>query len=73
MEMVMSTITATDARKSFFDLMKGVNQKHEIYHSNFLFCKFWPTNTYRRAVSTRTQTSRCAKWCKIISPRSVIR
>lgn len=28
----MSTITATDARKSFFDLMKGVNQKHEIYH-----------------------------------------
>ena len=28
----MSTITATKARKSFFDLMKGVNQKHEIYH-----------------------------------------
>ena len=28
----MSTITATNARKSFFDLMKGVNQKHEIYH-----------------------------------------
>ena len=28
----MSTITATSARKSFFDLMKGVNQKHEIYH-----------------------------------------
>jgi antitoxin YefM len=28
----MSTITAPDARKSFFDLMKGVNQKHEIYH-----------------------------------------
>lgn len=31
----MSTITATDARKSFFDLMKGVNQKHEIYHINY--------------------------------------
>lgn len=28
----MSTITATNARKTFFDLMKGVNQKHEIYH-----------------------------------------
>jgi antitoxin YefM len=28
----MSTITATSARKSFFELMKGVNQKHEIYH-----------------------------------------
>ncbi len=28
----MSTLTATDARKSFFDLMKGVNQKHEVYH-----------------------------------------
>ena len=28
----MSTITATDARKSLFELMKGVNQKHEIYH-----------------------------------------
>lgn len=28
----MSTITATAARKSFFDLIKGVNQKHEIYH-----------------------------------------
>ncbi|MDF7806952.1 type II toxin-antitoxin system Phd/YefM family antitoxin [Pontiellaceae bacterium B12219] len=28
----MSTITATNARKSFFELIKGVNQKHEIYH-----------------------------------------
>ena len=28
----MSTITATDARNSLFDLMKGVIQKHEIYH-----------------------------------------
>lgn len=32
MEVATSTITATDARKTFFDLMKGVNQKHEIYH-----------------------------------------
>lgn len=31
----MSTITATVARKTFFDLMKGVNQKHEIYHINY--------------------------------------
>jgi antitoxin YefM len=31
----MSTITATDARKSFFELMKGVNQKHEIYHISY--------------------------------------
>ena len=31
----MSTITATVARKSFFELMKGVNQKHEIYHINY--------------------------------------
>ncbi len=31
----MSTITATDARRSFFDLMKGVNQKHEIYHISY--------------------------------------
>jgi len=31
----MSTITATDARRSFFDLMKGVSQKHEIYHINY--------------------------------------
>jgi antitoxin YefM len=28
----MSTITATAARKSFFDLIKGANQGHEIYH-----------------------------------------
>ncbi|NLX26389.1 MAG: type II toxin-antitoxin system Phd/YefM family antitoxin [Lentisphaerae bacterium] len=31
----MSTITATDARKSFFELMKGVNQRHEIYHISY--------------------------------------
>ena len=31
----MSTITATMARKSFFDLMKGVSQRHEIYHINY--------------------------------------
>lgn len=28
----MTTLTATDARKSFFDLLKGANQSHEIYH-----------------------------------------
>jgi len=28
----MATITATDARKSFFDLLKGVNERHEVYH-----------------------------------------
>lgn len=28
----MTTITATAARKQLFDLMKGVSQKHEIYH-----------------------------------------
>jgi antitoxin YefM len=32
MEVAMSAITAGDARKSFFDLIKGVSQKHEIYH-----------------------------------------
>ena len=31
----MSTITATDARRSFFELMKGVSQKHEIYHISY--------------------------------------
>lgn len=28
----MSAITATQARKGFFELIKGVNQQHEIYH-----------------------------------------
>ncbi len=28
----MATITATDARKSFFDLLKGANERHEVYH-----------------------------------------
>jgi antitoxin YefM len=26
----MTTITATDARKSFFELLKGVNERHEL-------------------------------------------
>jgi antitoxin YefM len=30
----MASITATNARKSFFDLIKGVNCQHEIYHIN---------------------------------------
>jgi len=28
----MTTLTATDARKSFFDLLKGTNERHEVYH-----------------------------------------
>lgn len=31
----MATITATQARKNFFNLMKGVNQQHEIYRINY--------------------------------------
>ena len=28
----MTTLTATDARKSLFDLLRGANERHEIYH-----------------------------------------
>lgn len=28
----MPTITATNARKDFFELVKGATEKHEIYH-----------------------------------------
>lgn len=28
----MNALTATDARKSFFELLKGTNERHEIYH-----------------------------------------
>ncbi|MBT3191830.1 MAG: type II toxin-antitoxin system Phd/YefM family antitoxin [Verrucomicrobia bacterium] len=28
----MTTLTATDARKGFFDLLKRTNDQHEIYH-----------------------------------------
>jgi antitoxin YefM len=28
----MTTMTATDARKSFFDLLKSTNERHEVYH-----------------------------------------
>ncbi|BCU06739.1 type II toxin-antitoxin system Phd/YefM family antitoxin [Allochromatium tepidum] len=28
----MTTLTATDARKSLFDLLRGTNERHEIYH-----------------------------------------
>lgn len=28
----MATMTATAARKSFFDLLKSANERHEIYH-----------------------------------------
>ena len=28
----MTTLTATDARKTFFDIVKKTNDSHEIYH-----------------------------------------
>ena len=28
----MTTLTATDARASLFDLLRGANERHEIYH-----------------------------------------
>ncbi|MDP7024882.1 MAG: type II toxin-antitoxin system Phd/YefM family antitoxin [Kiritimatiellia bacterium] len=28
----MTTLTATDARKGFFDLVKKANEEHEVYH-----------------------------------------
>ena len=28
----MTTLTATDARKSLFDLLRGAKERHEIYH-----------------------------------------
>lgn len=28
----MTTLTASDARKSLFDLLRGANERHEIYH-----------------------------------------
>ncbi len=28
----MTTLTATEARKSLFDLLRGANERHEIYH-----------------------------------------
>jgi antitoxin YefM len=28
----MTTLTATDARKGLFDLLRGANERHEIYH-----------------------------------------
>lgn len=31
----MATMTATDARKSFFKLLKGANERHEIYHIRY--------------------------------------
>jgi len=31
----MSTMTATDARKSFFDLLKNASERHEIYHIRY--------------------------------------
>ena len=31
----MTTMTATDARKSFFELLKSANKRHEIYHIRY--------------------------------------
>ena len=28
----MTTLTATDARKSLFELLRGTSERHEIYH-----------------------------------------
>lgn len=28
----MTTLTATDARKTLFDLLRGASERHEIYH-----------------------------------------
>lgn len=28
----MTTVTATEARHSLFDLLRGANERHEIYH-----------------------------------------
>ena len=28
----MTTLTATDARKSLFELIRGANERHEIFH-----------------------------------------
>jgi len=28
----MTTLTATDARRSLFELLRGANERHEIYH-----------------------------------------
>ena len=31
----MTTLTATDARKGFFDLLRGTNERHEVYHIRY--------------------------------------
>lgn len=31
----MTSMTATDARESFFDLLRGTNERHEIYHIRY--------------------------------------
>jgi len=31
----MTTLTATDARKSFFDLLRGTTERHELYHIHY--------------------------------------
>ena len=31
----MTTLTATDARNGFFDMIKGATKKHQIYHIHY--------------------------------------
>jgi len=31
----MTTMTATEARKSFFEILKSTNERHEIYHIRY--------------------------------------
>ncbi|MCK4401866.1 type II toxin-antitoxin system Phd/YefM family antitoxin [bacterium] len=31
----MTTLTATDARNGFFDMLKGATKKHRIYHIHY--------------------------------------
>jgi len=31
----MTTMTASDARRSFFELLKGTNERHEVYHIKY--------------------------------------
>ena len=31
----MTTVTATDARKGFFDMLKSAKERHEIYHIRY--------------------------------------
>ena len=34
----MTTMTATDARKGFFELLRNATERHEIYHIRYRSC-----------------------------------